>query len=209
MYADVVIQSVIAEDATVLPAEAVIHSGKRSVVFVTRGEGRFIPTDVLLGSYGEDNKVQVLAGVVPGEKVVTSAQFLLDSESSFQEALRKMMEAETPELAKDVESGKKIEVAETSEHGADDHDHAGTWDPHLEAKFEGEPVANAVSIEPDGSITIMCPVRKGTATVEEGDPYTEYDGMRVYYCCPGCQADFEKDPDHYLAELDSAIHKAE
>ncbi len=213
MYADVVIQSVISEDATLLPAEAVIHSGKRSVIFVTRGEGRFIPTDVLLGSYGQDNKVQVLAGVVPGERVVTSAQFLLDSESSFQEALRKMMEAETPELAKEIETEKKIEVAEMEQGMGDDHagdnGNGGAWSPHFKAKFEGKPVANAVSIEPDGSITIMCPVRKGTATVKEGDPYTEYNGMRVYYCCPGCQADFEKDPEHYLAELDSAMHKAE
>ncbi|MFH1681602.1 MAG: efflux RND transporter periplasmic adaptor subunit, partial [Candidatus Eisenbacteria bacterium] len=92
MYADVRIESVLDEDAVLVPAEAVIRSGKRDVVFVARGEGRFMPAEVRLGPSGSGGVTQVLDGVLPGERVVTSAQFLLDSESSFREAVKKMME---------------------------------------------------------------------------------------------------------------------
>lgn len=206
MYANVVIRSMVDEDATLIPSEAVIHSGKRTVVFVTREEGRFIPTDVVLGSYGEDNLVQILAGVVPGERVVTSAQFLLDSESSFQEALRKMMDAET---AKERDMKTEMPVASRMAH--EEHERPDDWsyEPSLEAAYEGQPIANAVAIEPDGSITIMCPVMKGTATVEADGAYSEYEGMRVYYCCPGCREDFEENPERYLAELETAMRNAE
>ncbi len=205
MYADVVIRSIVDEDATLIPGEAVIRSGKRNVVFVTREKGRFIPTDVVLGSYGENNVIQVLAGLVPGERVVTSAQFLLDSESSFQEAIRKMMDSER--------GGKRdVEVETTIATGmvGEDHDRPDDWayEPSVEAAYEGEPIANAVAIEPDGSITIMCPVMKGTAIVEADGAYSEYEGMRVYYCCTGCKSDFDSNPEHYLAELETAMQNA-
>lgn len=205
MYANVVIRSTVDEDATLIPGEAVIHSGKRTVVFVTREEGRFIPTDIVLGPQGEDNLVQVLAGLVPGERVVTSAQFLLDSESSFQEALRKMIQADGE---KDRGGKTGTAVAAHTTHADPGRSEDRSYTPIVEAMYQGRPIANAVAIEPDGSITIVCPVMKGTATVKEGDSYSEYEGMRVYYCCPGCKANFDQDPESYIAELETAIRSA-
>ncbi len=92
MYADVRIRSVLDTDALLVPAESVIRTGKRNVLFIARGDGKFSPTEVLLGPRGEGGVVEVIAGIEEGDRVVTSAQFLLDSESSFQEALRKMQE---------------------------------------------------------------------------------------------------------------------
>jgi len=71
----------------VVPSDAVLYGGKSQVVFVTDGKGRFEPREVFLGNSGED-LVEVLSGVVVGERVVTSANFLVDSESRFKAALK-------------------------------------------------------------------------------------------------------------------------
>jgi RND family efflux transporter MFP subunit len=87
MYADVVVQGPPVRNAVAVPQSAVIHSGKRSIVFVDLGEGRFEPRDVDLGIKDETDRVQVLNGIAAGESVVTQAQFMLDSESRIQEAI--------------------------------------------------------------------------------------------------------------------------
>ena len=91
MFAEVVIQSDSIQDALVIPAEAVIRSGNTTQVFVQRAPGKFEPRIVRLGieSGGE---VIVLEGLKDGEEVVTSAQFLVDSESKLKEATAKMLE---------------------------------------------------------------------------------------------------------------------
>jgi Cu(I)/Ag(I) efflux system membrane fusion protein/cobalt-zinc-cadmium efflux system membrane fusion protein len=58
---------------------------------------------VSLGLALDDRKVQVLTGLAPGEAVVTSGQFLLDSESKLKEAVQKMLEAKR-EKAKEAET---------------------------------------------------------------------------------------------------------
>lgn len=93
MYANVYIESLIDEAALVVPQEAVIDSGLRKVVFVSRGEGKFEPRPVKIGLEGEDNSFQVLEGLTEGELIVTSAQFMFDSESRLREAIQKMLDA--------------------------------------------------------------------------------------------------------------------
>jgi len=69
----------------VVPASAVLHSGIRDMVFLDRGNGLFEPRAVQLGSRTTD-KVGVLKGLAAGDVVVTSANFLIDSESQLQAA---------------------------------------------------------------------------------------------------------------------------
>jgi Cu(I)/Ag(I) efflux system membrane fusion protein len=64
----------------------VIDSGKRQIVLVERGEGRYEPRPVKLGAR-VPGYVQVLEGLRPGERVVTSATFLIDAESNLRAAL--------------------------------------------------------------------------------------------------------------------------
>lgn len=92
MYGDVRIKTGGRQTGFVIPSEAVLRSGERNVVFVVRQGGKFIPREVGLGMALDDNKVQVLTGIAPGEQVVTSGQFLLDSESKLQEAVKKMVD---------------------------------------------------------------------------------------------------------------------
>jgi Cu(I)/Ag(I) efflux system membrane fusion protein/cobalt-zinc-cadmium efflux system membrane fusion protein len=93
MYANVYIESLIDPAALVIPQEAVIDSGLRKVVFLSRGEGKFEPRSVKLGVEGEDNSFQVLEGLKEGDSIVTSAQFMFDSESRLREAIQKMLDA--------------------------------------------------------------------------------------------------------------------
>jgi Cu(I)/Ag(I) efflux system membrane fusion protein len=67
----------------------VIDSGGRKLVFIDRGEGRFEPREVELG-VRVGNSFQVLSGLADGERVVISANFLLDSESSLRSAISAM-----------------------------------------------------------------------------------------------------------------------
>jgi Cu(I)/Ag(I) efflux system membrane fusion protein len=63
-----------------IPEDAIIDTGKRQIVYVDRGEGLFEPRKVELGVRA-DGMVEVLKGLKAGEKVASSATFLIDSES--------------------------------------------------------------------------------------------------------------------------------
>jgi Cu(I)/Ag(I) efflux system membrane fusion protein/cobalt-zinc-cadmium efflux system membrane fusion protein len=92
MYAQVEIVSPMKQATVVIPSEAVMDTGAKQHVFLALGQGRFEPREVKVGVRGDDGLVQVLSGLKGGEKVVTSAQFLLDSESRFREAIAQMLE---------------------------------------------------------------------------------------------------------------------
>jgi RND family efflux transporter MFP subunit len=70
----------------VVPQTAVMNSGDRQVVFVDRGKGYFEPREVKLGSRSE-GRVEILSGLQPGERIVISGNFLIDSESQLKTAL--------------------------------------------------------------------------------------------------------------------------
>jgi len=90
LFADVTIYARRQVDAIVIPAAAVVRSGTRDQVFVVRAPGKFEPRPVILG-LASSGEVQVLEGIQVGDEVVTSAQFLIDSESNLREATAKMM----------------------------------------------------------------------------------------------------------------------
>lgn len=89
MYATVRLSAAVGETLTV-PLTAVLYSGERAVVFVDMGGGELMPHEVVVGIRGAEH-VEVVSGVEAGQRVVTSAQFLLDSESNLAEVMRAMM----------------------------------------------------------------------------------------------------------------------
>lgn len=91
MYATVRTQSQVAERAVLVPREAIIDTGEKQMAFVALAVGRFQPRQVKIGLAGEDGMVQVVEGLAPGEAVVTSGQFLIDSESRLREAIQKFL----------------------------------------------------------------------------------------------------------------------
>lgn len=84
MFVNVSLKNSIGRALTV-PASAIFHSGNRNLVFINKGEGNFEPREVSLGQRAGDDYV-VLKGVKSGESLVTSANFLIDSESQLQAA---------------------------------------------------------------------------------------------------------------------------
>jgi len=92
MFANVTLHSGRVIDAVVVPSEAIVRSGERDLVFIVRAPGKFEPRPVTLGLASE-GLVQIIDGVKPGEEVVTSAQFLIDSESKLREATAKMLDS--------------------------------------------------------------------------------------------------------------------
>ena len=89
MYATVLL-STPSREALTVPTSAVVHTGARAFVFIDLGRGTLKSQDVELGASAGDY-TEVLAGVEPGQRVVTSAQFLLDSESNLGEVMTSMM----------------------------------------------------------------------------------------------------------------------
>ncbi len=79
MYGTVILQTD-AVKTLVVPKEAVLETGLRQLVFMDRGQGRYEPASVKLGRRSQD-VVEVMEGLKEGDRIVTSANFLLDAES--------------------------------------------------------------------------------------------------------------------------------
>ncbi len=93
MFVTVRILSELEPSALLIPNMAILRSGEQTTVFVALEGGRFEPRAVALGPQAENDDYQVLRGVREGERIVTSGQFMLDSESQLREAIQKMTES--------------------------------------------------------------------------------------------------------------------
>ncbi|HCS13967.1 MAG: efflux transporter periplasmic adaptor subunit [Zetaproteobacteria bacterium CG06_land_8_20_14_3_00_59_53] len=94
MFGDVEIAASAIRSGVFVPREAVLVTGKQAHVFVQREPGRFEPRTVRTGITA-DGLVEIIEGVQAGETVVSSGQFLIDSESSIREAAAKMVQPGT------------------------------------------------------------------------------------------------------------------
>jgi Cu(I)/Ag(I) efflux system membrane fusion protein/cobalt-zinc-cadmium efflux system membrane fusion protein len=92
MYATVEIVTRPVADAVIAPREAVIDTGAQQIAFVLDpvSAGHFQPRKVRMGIVGDDDRVQIVEGLSPGDQVVTSGQFLMDVESRTAEAIEKL-----------------------------------------------------------------------------------------------------------------------
>ena len=115
MLADVTIEANPQENAIVIPSEAVVRSGGRTQVFVVRAPGKFEPRNIQIGIESQ-GQVSVISGVEAGETVVTSAQFLVDSESKLREATAKMMDT-LKKKDEQIESPIDADAENADEHG--------------------------------------------------------------------------------------------
>lgn len=103
MFATVTMLAGARDDAMLIPTEAVIRTGKRTVVIVAEAEGRFRPAEVTLGPEHEGTIV-ILDGLEEGQRVVTSGQFLIDSEASLRGAYQRF-EGDAPATPHDHGAG--------------------------------------------------------------------------------------------------------
>lgn len=165
MFADIRLDVELAESAVLVPDTAVLRSGERNTVFIALDGGMFEPREIKLGPRTVGDRYQVLSGVEPGERVVVSGQFLLDSESQLREAIDKMRRGE----GGGVPSGHN--------HGAMSPEPSmGTVQPSSDASSVSDPVlytcpmashAHVVSDQP-GSCSECGMSLVPTSTVEHG-----------------------------------------
>jgi len=93
MYARVRIDAAPREDVVVVPTSAVIRTGAGARVVLALGEGRFRPAEVEAG-LESGGQTEIIAGLAPGERVVVSGQFLIDSEASMDASLLRLLGAD-------------------------------------------------------------------------------------------------------------------
>jgi Cu(I)/Ag(I) efflux system membrane fusion protein len=106
MFANVEINGKQLGMSPVVPENSVIRSGMKNIVIIALGEGRFKPQEVNLGGYS-DGYYQVLRGLSEGMRIVTSAQFLIDSESNLRSAIGQMQDSkQTDSTMKNMGEGK-------------------------------------------------------------------------------------------------------
>jgi len=90
MFATIRVAAELEPSALLAPDMAILRSGEKATVFVALDGGRFEPRVVTLGPQAENDTYQILSGLKEGERIVTSGQFMLDSESQLREAIAKM-----------------------------------------------------------------------------------------------------------------------
>jgi rubrerythrin len=111
MFATVKVVSELEPSVLLMPDMAILRSGEKSTVFVALDGGKFEPRIVTLGPQAENDEYQVLSGVSEGERIVTSGQFMLDSESQLREAIQKM---QAPKQASERGTNSAASMTQTS-----------------------------------------------------------------------------------------------
>jgi Cu(I)/Ag(I) efflux system membrane fusion protein len=104
MFATVSFAPAARRDVLLVPSEAVIQTGRRSVVIVAQGGGKFAPVDVQVG-LESNGQTEIRKGLQAGQKIVVSGQFLVDSESNLRASTTRM--GDMPAIAAPAETGAK------------------------------------------------------------------------------------------------------
>jgi RND family efflux transporter MFP subunit len=175
MFSTVELAAELSPSALLIPDSAVLRSGEKNVVFVALEGGRFEPRAVTLGARSDDDCYQVFDGLSEGERVVTSGQFMLDSESQLREAIQKMLESR--ESVGALKRGERQGVGTVSTHNA----------PHAQRSDEAIyicPMPEHVALEYDHSgkcplcgMALVPVTRETLAKILPG-------GRVEYYTCP-------------------------
>jgi len=196
--------------AIFVPKEAVLDSGSRRLVFVEQAEGVFVPRTVRTGRrLGE--QVEIVGGLMEGEKVVTAGNFLLDSESRMRAA-----GAAVTGAALDPICGMEVEETKARAQGLVSGHGGSTWffcSAGCKQAFDRDPKAAAARVqgatEPvaEERHTAMAPSKKAFHMEDpvcgmDVDPdgaarlglMSNYQGVPTYFCSPGCKQVFDRDP---------------
>jgi Cu(I)/Ag(I) efflux system membrane fusion protein len=106
MFTNVTIFGGATQDVISIPREALIRTGEGERVIISLGEGRFAPREVVSGIESGDY-IEIVKGLKGNEEVVTSSQFLLDSEASIKASLNRMSEPKAEmDMAMDMQKDK-------------------------------------------------------------------------------------------------------
>ncbi len=108
MFATLYFASAVSAEKLMIPSEAVIQTGTRSVVMVEQGAGKFMPVDVVIGTES-NGKSEVRKGLEIGQKVVVSGQFLIDSEASLKGTQTRISDAPAVPASHSVQPARTLD----------------------------------------------------------------------------------------------------
>jgi membrane fusion protein, copper/silver efflux system len=201
--------------AVTVPADAVLDSGQRKTVFVDLGEGRFEPRAVETG-WRFDEQVEILKGLVAGERIVTSGNFLIDSESRMKlaaQGLFGMPEVDPtcgaevyPEKAKAAGlmtelEGKAYYFCSPTCKTQFEKDHPSQMTmsgEHAGHDHHGKPAVRQKEQPPAGiARDPVCNMYTQEKKSKAEKLVREYRGKSYYFCSPQCLKEFDKNPERY------------
>jgi Cu(I)/Ag(I) efflux system membrane fusion protein len=219
MFVDVGFEAAIPPAVTV-PSEAVLDSGLRKVVFVDRGNGYFEPRRVETG-WRVGDRVQILKGLMVGERIVVEGTFLIDSESRMKAVAAgiSVEPATDPVCGMDVDEKKAEAAGRTAAH--DGHTYFFCSD-ECKKKFEADPAKYAEPHDHEpaktrgaaktsmpgmptpksgaaaGATMVKDPVCGMDVDPKDAAGKIDYQGKTYYFCSLDCRQKFEKSPKQYI-----------
>ncbi len=219
MFATVKIASTTAVEAIAVPDDAIIRSGERTIAVIALGGGYFDPRDVKLG-VSADGYDQVLDGIKAGEKIVTSSQFLIDSESNLKAAISQMSghagmdmskpmdqdksssnEGKDSTMSMPMESSAKAKKPKSIKKGQQSHQQQEMKKDDMKMDMEQPadsanrlPVNTATTMEASKKIDPVC----GMEADPSGKYSFAYEGKTSYFCSEEDMEKFKLDPAKYI-----------
>jgi membrane fusion protein, copper/silver efflux system len=206
MFVDVALP--IDEPSTItVPADAVIDTGLKKKIFVDRGNGYFEPRDVETG-WRFGSRVEILKGLMEGERIVVSGTFLIDSESRMKAAAAGIYgeSAKDPVCGMDVDVGKTTAANRLTRHGgttyyfcSDDCKNKFRANPGAYMKG-GSGMMAAVAQQKEknpAAKDLVCGMDVDPAEAKAAGRISSYHGKTYYFCSDVCKRDFDKDPGRY------------
>lgn len=198
-----------------IPVDAVMDAGVKQTVFVDRGNGFFEPRQVKTG-WRLGDRVEIVEGLKPGESIVVSGNFLIDSESRMKLAAAGMF----GEVTQDPVCGLNVDMSKAKAAG-----YQSTFNnqPYFfcsqgcQQHFEKNPgryaekkaeaggaeakTAAPVGAGVDTAIDLVCGQEVSRAQARARGLTSEYGGKTYYFSSYACNKDFDKDPGRYVTRV--------
>ncbi|MEW6660499.1 MAG: efflux RND transporter periplasmic adaptor subunit [Thermodesulfobacteriota bacterium] len=197
-----------------VPVDAIMDSGLKKTVFVDRDQGFFEPRRVKTGwRLGE--RTEIIEGLAPGERIVVSGNFLIDSESRMKLAAAGMF----GEVAKDPVCGLKVDASKAKAAGFQSTYNNQTYyfcSPGCKEHFDKNPgryaakpgggektATGAPEVQKQGAPAgkakdPVCGHEVDETQAQAGGLTSVYQGKTYYFCSYSCNKEFDKDPERYL-----------
>jgi YHS domain-containing protein len=205
--------------AITVPVDAVLDSGLKKTVFVDRGNGFFEPRQVETGwRFGD--RVEIVKGLMPGERIVISSTFLLDSESRMKMAASGMSKtaevraAKDPVCGMDVDENKARAAGRVSEYrGKTYYFCADECKQQFDRGHKRNVDKPADPVKP--SITLIaqteqrakdpiCDMFVAPSAAAKAGRVSEYHGKTYYFCADECKQQFDQDPERYVEKANGS-----
>jgi len=166
-----------------IPREAVLQTGQRALAYIEIETGVYQQAEVRLGPLARDEKGRehypVLGGLTAGQRVVTRGNFAIDSQMQLAGKSSLFQAGEAHAGHRSMHALENIDRME-------DRDQMGDRSP----------------VDQSNDTQTVCPVM-GNEIVK--DVFTDYLGVRIYFCCPPCIAKFNANPDQYVSKLSEQL----